>query len=93
ASFIVWSSQGQALAEIPAPDKVQPYSGLSTDGTRLAYLLDSDEVVVQDRRSGQAYRVLDIPFVPRAAFLVQPAGSPELWIWDGEWRIERRALE
>lgn len=93
ASFIAWSVQGQALAEIPAPHDVQSYTGLSTDGQRLAYLLKSGDVVVQDRRSGRAYRLLDIPFVPQAAFLVQPAGVPELWIWDGEWGLERRAVE
>lgn len=93
ASFIVWSTQGTVLSEILAPVDVQGYSGLSTDGQRLAYVLESDEVVVQDLRSGQAYRVLDLPFLPRAAFLVQPAGAPELWIWDGDWRLHRHALE
>ncbi len=93
ASFIVWSPQGKAVSELPAPAEVQDWSGLSTDGRRLAYLLESDEVVVQDRHGGQAYRLLDLPFKARAAFLVQPDIAPELWVWDGAWRLARFAVE
>jgi hypothetical protein len=93
ASFIVWSTQGKAVSELHAPADVQDWAGLSTDGRRLVYLLESDEVVVQDRQDGQAYRLLDLPFKPRAAFLVQPAIAPELWVWDGAWRLARFAVE
>lgn len=93
----VYSREGEPVRTLELPTGVQSWCGLAFDGRRAAMAFEDRDsetasIGILDVESGELRRM---PF-GRAGALRTPffaAGGRELWLFDGERRVERFALD
>lgn len=95
-SFVFFDAQAKPLRQISAPANVSRWANMSYDGKLMTFIAEvSPEqraVHVADTASGAIWRVTEPTSKWIRAWLVQTAGSAELWVFDGERQIDRLQL-
>jgi hypothetical protein len=95
-SFVLFDSRAQPLQQFRAPAGVSTWAPLSYDGKLVAFIAEVNPeqraVHLADTASGAIWRVTTPTSNWIRAWLVQPAESAELWVFDGERRIDRLQL-
>lgn len=95
-AFVLYDAKARALRQIPAPAGVAGWANLSYAGNLISFIAEVDSkqraVHIADLNTGAIRRVTQATTKSIRAWLVQPAGKLELWVFDGDRRIDRVAL-
>lgn len=98
-SVTLYSAVGEALITWPAPEGALPWADFAFDGVHLAFLSVSEDdpdsafVIVTNAEGKPLFRTPSAPGETIAAvFLVPSGGASELWLFDGEYGIDRYAM-
>ena len=95
-SFVFFAADARPLRQIRAPATVSTWSPLSYDGRFVSFVAEVGEdrraVHLAEAATGAIWRVTEPSAKWIRAWLVQAAIGPELWVFDGERRIDRLQL-
>lgn len=98
-SVTLYSAAGDALTTWPVPPGVLAWADFAFDGAHLAFRAGSDDdpdsafVIVTDAEGKPLFQVLPPSGESiDAVFLVPTEGASELWLFDGEYGIDRYAM-
>jgi hypothetical protein len=93
---VLFDSQAQPLQQFRAPAGVSTWAPLSSDGELVAFIAELNQeqraVHLADTVSGVIWRATAPISKWIRAWLVQPAESAQLWVFDGERQIDRLQL-